>query len=237
MAAEAAPRFLWLPQLEAAGAEFEIAGDEAHYLARVVRARPGEHATATDGMGALATLEVLALRATVRVRCVALRRVERGATLELWCGAPEGGRADWLVEKLAELGVAVLQPLDASRGAWERAPARRERWERLALAALRQSRSPFRMEIRAPARLTSLVGNPGAPRRWVAAQDGEPAAGRLVRSAGRSVAAVGPSSGFDGDELNLLRSNDFAPVSIGANRLRTETAALAIASIWGAAAS
>ena len=66
--ADAAPGFVYLTQLPAVGSEFEPEPDEAHYLARVVRARPGERVTATDGEGALAELEVLVSRPEVRLR-------------------------------------------------------------------------------------------------------------------------------------------------------------------------
>ena len=59
MAADAAPSFVYLPELASGGETIEVAGDEAHYLSRVVRVRVGEQVSATDGAGGLATLEVL----------------------------------------------------------------------------------------------------------------------------------------------------------------------------------
>ena len=211
---------------------FDLEGEAARYLARVVRVRPGEHVTATDGRGALVTLEILESRPVVRARAIAFERRTRGSRLELWCGAPEGDRGDWLVEKLAELGVATFVPVSFRRGAWEPTAARLERWERLAVAALRQSRSAFRMEI-APAlpleRALAGIGEPDA--RWVCEQRVAPGP-PVVTAPGRTVAVVGPSSGFDDDELKSLSDGGFVGVLLAGQRLRTETAALAAAARW-----
>ena len=234
--ADAAPGFVYLTQLPAVGSEFEPEPDEAHYLARVVRARPGERVTATDGEGALAELEVLVSRPEVRLRVLARRALARPSALTLWCGAPEGDRADWLIEKLGELGVATFQPVQCERAVWERADARRERWQRLTIAALRQSRSAWRLEIREPATLHALLAGAAAgERRLLASPDGSPARALPMPVEAGVLAAVGPSPGFSDDELKRLQENGFVPVALALNRLRTETAAMALASWWAAA--
>lgn len=218
------------------GGGVELAGDEAHYLRRVVRVRPGEIVGATDGAGGLASLEVIEATETAQLRVVARETVTRRAELEVWCGAPEGDRADWLVEKLAELGAARLRPVDGRRGRWERFEARRARWERLAVAALRQSRSAFLLEVLPPAPLERAIEQaPTAQARWVCRPDGVPAPGRLTVPAGRAIAVVGPSSGFSDEELKLLSDNGFDGISLAGARLRTETAAVAVAALWAAA--
>jgi RsmE family RNA methyltransferase len=45
---------------------------------------------------------------------------------------------------------------------------------------------------------------------------------------------VGPSSGFSVEELKYLADNGFLPVGLASSRLRTETAAVALAAIWAA---
>jgi 16S rRNA (uracil1498-N3)-methyltransferase len=239
LAADGSPSFVYVPALPAGGGTIEIAGEEAHYLARVVRVRPGERVVATDGAGTEATLEIVAVLdagGRVSARVLAQARRSAGAELELWCGAPEGDRADWLVEKLAELGVTRLQLVDGARGRWERFAARRQRWERLAIAALRQSRSAHRLVIAPPVTLAAALAGAGeAAARWICSPDAEPAAGRVRRVPGRAIAVVGPSSGFSPEELNALREAGFTGIALAGSRLRTETAALAVAAVWAAA--
>jgi 16S rRNA (uracil1498-N3)-methyltransferase len=237
---DAAPGFLHLRAFPAVGQEFEPDEGEAHYLSRVVRARPGERVTASDGCGALATLEVLVSRPDVRLRVLARESIARRSVWTILCGAPEGDRADWLIEKLAELGVAVFQPVHTARAEWERADARRERWQRLAVAALRQSRSAWLLEIREPVALADWLAHaPSEPdsgeRRVLASPAGTGAAVVTAPTQGAIVGAVGPSPGFSEDELNRLQMHGFEPIALAANRLRTETAAMALAGWWAAA--
>lgn len=231
-AADGAPSFVHLPGLGLATGEIAIAGEEAHYLRRVVRIRPGEAVTASDGEGTLAELLVIEAGEEIRAEIRSPRRVERATTLEIWCGAPEGDRADWLVEKLAELGVAALRLVDTERGRWERAAQRAARWDRLAIAALRQSRSAHRLRIVPPMRLAeAIAAGPQAGPGYLADPGGVALERRPVGAGAAARAAIGPSGGFSADEIKLLEASGFVPTRLTPSRLRTETAALAMAAL------
>ena len=239
MPAEVAPSFLWVPELPDAGGEVELPDEEAHYVRRVIRARPGDRALATDGRGALAELELGGgAGRSVRARVARIERMDRAASRRralLLCGAPEGTRADWMVEKLAELGIDTLQPVDCARGRWRAGRGAMARWGRLAVAALRQSRRRFLMEVGEPLAIADLGSRlPGAGARWVLDPQGDsgvsPAAGPVW-----SVAMVGPASGLDVAEKRRVAALNFRPMSLSDGRLRTETAAVAWAAWWASA--
>ncbi len=149
------------------------------------------------------------------------------------CGAPEGERGDWMIEKLAELGVALLQPVDFDRAQWHRAQARIPRWQRIARAALRQSRGLFELEVRAPVSLAEALEHPGEPiEPWIADRSGARASRQAAAAAGSSVGLIGPAPGLTWEELDLAQARGFKPIALSNNNLRTETAALAWAAWW-----
>ena len=231
---EAAPSFVLVPELGEPGDQLVLEADESHYVARVCRARAGEGLTATDGRGGLARLTLLEVGARVTARLDSIERQERLREATMWCGAPEGKRADWLVEKLAELGIATLQPLDCARSSWHGGAARLDRWRRLAVAALRQSRRSRLMRIEPPRPLRELEGAiPKQAVRWLADPGGAPAAGPPPAI---SIAAIGPAGGFDPSELDFLTNLGFRSISLSDGRLRSETAAIAWAAWWASAA-
>lgn len=231
-AADGAPSFVHLPGLASAAGEIVIEGAEAHYLRRVVRVRAGETVTGSDGAGTLAELLVREAGEVVRAEVRARHAVARATSLELWCGAPEGDRADWLVEKLGELGVATLRPVDCERGRWDRASRRAERWERLAVAAMRQSRSAFRLAILPSGPLAEALAGGAVPGpAFLADPGGRPFAHGPGAGPQSVRVAVGPSGGFSEGELKRLEDNGFVPTRLAESRLRTETAALAIAAL------
>ncbi len=238
MAAEATPSFLYLPGLPAAGEEFALPDEEARYVTRVCRARAGECAQASDGRGTLARLRLLEVRGGVRARVESREARARARVCHLLCGAPEGERGDWLGEKLAELGVARFQPVECARGRWPAHGARLSRWRRLAVAALRQSRSPHLLEVLEPVPLAeALAGLPPGAERWLADAEGAPADRAVLGAAGLAVGLIGPSGGLDRGERQGALDGGFRPVRLAEARLRTETAALAWAAQWAGSGS
>jgi len=253
------PSLLFAPDLGAPGSALALSRDEAHYVARVCRAREGDFAEATDGRGTLARLRLVGVGREVRAEVVSVERRDRPGRTWLWCGAPERGRADWLVEKLAELGVERFQPLDCDGSPWPAGAARLERWRRIAIAALRQSRRPFLLDIRPPVPVEAALAAIDAPAdRWLGDADGRviavgpappgSAGGSAVPERGADgtprvpdpaapdlqVGAIGPSSGFTVAERNCFLAAGFEPIRLADARLRTETAAVSMAAWWAA---
>jgi 16S rRNA (uracil1498-N3)-methyltransferase len=231
LAADAAPSLVWAPELPDVGETLELEADESHYVSRVCRARIGERLLATDGRGGLAEMVLRATGRVVAAEVVSRTRRERLRVATLACGAPEGERGDWLVEKLAELGIARWQPVDCERGAWREGGARAERWHRLARAALRQSRQAWEMEIAAPVPLEAFVRECEAGgTRWFADPDGV----RRKGGSDREALVVGPAEGLSPGEKTWLAGQGFEAISLGPSRLRTETAAICAAALWQA---
>jgi len=228
---DAAPSFLLVRELGTPGDTLSLDDENGHYVTRVCRARVGETLSATNGRGESAGLTILSLEPRVVVRLDSVRAETADREAIVWCGTPEGSRADWLVEKLGELGVATFQPIDCARSRWNLGEARLGRLRRLAEAALRQSRRSRLMRIEPSRPLEDLArAVPAGISRWLA----DPAGARnaLPASKATSIVAVGPAEGFDGAEVALLEALEFQSISLSDGRLRTETAAISWAAWW-----
>jgi len=235
LAADAAPALLYLPGLPQAGSRFDLAPADAHYVSRVCRARAGERVEATDGCGARAALRLIEVRDGVVAEVESVTHEPALRRSWVLCGAPEGERADWLVEKLAELGVERFVPVDGVRGRWKAGSGRRARWQRLAIAALRQSRRLHLLAVEEPVPLMRALSSlaPGGSR-WLADLSGTPSSSRHVPREEPAIGLVGPSGGLDDGEREAALAAGFQLVRLSAARLRTETAALAWAVWWSA---
>ena len=238
MPAEAAPSLLLVEDLPGVGRRVALPEDESHYLTRVCRARPGDRVSATDGRGAFATLRMVEGGREAMVEVESHVRSERTRVAWVLSGPPEGERGDWMIEKLAELGVAVVQPLDCERGGWERMKGRAERWRRLAVAALRQSRRRFLLEIREPLTFAEALGGlPAGGGRWLGDPAGTGASAMSSPGAGLAIGLIGPAGGLSESEREAVAQGGFVPICLSDSRLRTETAALAWACWWSGAVS
>jgi 16S rRNA (uracil1498-N3)-methyltransferase len=233
---EAAPRFVWAEELARPGATLTLADTESRYVARVCRAQPGDSISLTDGRGGWAAGHVETLRPRVVIAIERIEHFVRRRRAILLCGAPEGQRFDWVIEKLAELGVAVIRPVHCRRAAWTESAVRLERWARLARSALQQSLGRFELVIEPPLALEAAVDASSAASMGVLAEPGgQPAGDVHAPSTGDLIGLVGPADGLTDEEKRLVTARGFHPISLSENRLRTETAAVAWGAWWAAA--
>lgn len=206
-----------------------IEGDEARHLAQSLRVRPGDTFVATDGQGAVAVLEALALdRRGIDARVTERAQVPPPA-LRVWLVADApGGRGDWLVEKAVELGAHGFVPLGTTTA------GRLERWRRVARAGLKQSLSAWELVLGTgrPAIAVAQERSAAAPglfRAWIAQPGGAPVLALDLPPQGDLFLVCGPPGGFgpgereDWEALPGARRVDLGPL-----RLRAETAAIVL---------
>jgi 16S rRNA (uracil1498-N3)-methyltransferase len=218
-----------------------LTGDEARHLAKVLRAREGDAVVLFDGSGREWPARVTRIgRDTVDLDVgePSVDAAVAGTRLTLAVALPKGDRQKWMVEKLTELGVARLVPLETTRGVAEATEAARARLERVVIEACKQCGRNTLMEIATGRRLDQLLADHGAGSHVVIADPaGRPlAAGAVPATATDVVALVGPEGGFTTDEVAAAERAGAARVALGPHILRVETAAIALAARFVAAA-
>lgn len=212
--------------------EVRLSGPEAHHLLHVMRATVGARVTLFDGSGAEFPAEVVALGradATLRVQERVTADREPAIAVTIGVALPKGDRQKTLVEKLTELGVARLTPLETERGVATAKPAALEKLRRLVVEASKQCGRNRLMAIDEATALDRFFeANAEAGERLLAHPGGEPLPER--DDSVRSVAiAVGPEGGFTDDEATAAIRGGWRAVSLGERLLRVETAAIACA--------
>lgn len=216
-------------------------GSEAHHLLHVMRASVGDQVTLFDGTGAEfdAIVEVLR-RSDAELRVTALHEIDRELPFPLTLGValPKGDRQRWLVEKLTELGVAMLVPLITERSVAQPNHNALDRLRRAVIEAAKQCGRNRLMKIAGPqawdtwlttACLGSSDREPPTSRRLFGHPSGSPL-GELGRSQfGPTYLAIGPEGGLTDSEIAAATAARWQSVSLGPRILRVETAAIALA--------
>jgi 16S rRNA (uracil1498-N3)-methyltransferase len=170
-------------------------------------------------------------KAAVRVENVQAGESARAVVITVAAAIPKGERADWMVEKLSELGVSRFVPLAAERSVVVPEGTHKiERWQRIATESAKQSRRHGVMQIESITRLDDIVAdspaiclstqNPAAPLPEVIAE---------LRDS--IVLLIGPEGGWTNAELALCESAGVKFAKLTESILRTETAAVAAAAI------
>ena len=158
-----------------------------------------------------------------------------GVTLHMAVGMlQKADRFEWMVEKLAELGVEKLYPVLTQRSPFVR--IKMNRLEKIAQAAMKQSGRFTLMEVAEPMKLEECMrlAPPGIWRlAYCKAQHPIvewPKAGETKESI--AVGFIGPEGDFTDKEVDMLLAHHAEIMPLGAARLRTETAALLMTAKW-----
>lgn len=218
------------------GDELLIRGDEHRHLSRTLRKRRGDIIWAVDGEGGAYQTELIDFSKTV-VRGKILKRRRRvgepAAEVILFQAVLKGDRMDWLVEKATELGVHTIVPVLSERTKAAAGENRCRRWERLALAAMKQCGRSFRPVIAEPMAFEHAVVWGGEWTARLLAEAGPESrefTEDLVKTATwpRIGLWVGPEGGFSETEVKLALDSGLYSITLGRRRLRAETAGLTL---------
>lgn len=223
-----------------------LGSEQARYVGRVMRLKPGDALTVFDGDGGeyaatvgVVTRQELKLNVGEHIS----RNTESPLRICLVQGISRGERMDIVVQKATELGVHRITPVltdySVVRLKPDRAEKRRMHWLKIARSACEQCERNLIPAIDAPQSLDDWFAINAAsaePRLILRADalDAMPA----IRLPGRDLTiVVGPEGGFSEAEHERAAAAGMCAVRIGPRVLRTETAALAALSIaqasWG----
>ncbi len=230
------PTLLW-PELESADRRLRISGDPHHHLCRVLRLRVGDAIELRDGRGAVASASIAELErndATLEVGELSRPAQPFRQSLALALPLLKSKRLDWVIEKGTELGVGAFR-LYIGRHSVVRRSKSPARYRELIASAFCQSRGLLLPELSEPVPFAALLADARAsalPLYWaderLAGQAGESITPAELGGAER-LAWIGPEGGFSEGERDALVEAGATALSLGPQRLRSETAAIAMA--------
>ncbi len=209
----------------------DLEGPEAHHLAVVLRLHPGDRVFLFNGDGREypAVVEDVAKRLVqLRVLGVETPIRERPGRLEVASALPKGDRAQFLLEKLTELGVTHFVPLQTVYSVVNPREDRLDKLHRHIIEASKQCGRNVLMMIEPLVEWSVYAARTDLPARKLLAHPGGPPL-QAGTPAEDIVLAIGPEGGFRDDEVELARAAGWETVSLGPRLLRVETAALALA--------
>ena len=233
-------RRFFVPRDRIAGELAHLSAQESHHLCRVLRLGAGAQVQVFDDAGRRFTARV----ATARETGATLRLVEQVAAAPASAGVILGLALsknrifEEVLEKAVELGAARVQPLTAARSTGRYRP---QRWEKIVIAACKQSGRDQVPPVPAPLPLADYLAPVPEPRRriWLAPQPEAPplrALGSGPEGAPWDV-AIGPEGGWTPEETAAATAAGFqvARLGLGLPTLRVETAAVAALAILATA--
>lgn len=208
--------------------------EESKHCVRVLRLAEGDAVHVTDGRGTL--YECRIVEADVRrctVEVVAAHPDFEPLPCRLVMGVAPTKNADryeWFLEKATEVGVSAIVPLETEHS--ERRVFKPQRGEKVITAAMKQSLKAYRPELHPLTPLREVLEAPFEGRKFIAhCAEARTAGGKAylpatLRRGEAALVLIGPEGDFSPEEIDTAVACGYEEITLGTQRLRTETAAV-----------
>ncbi len=209
----------------------ELSTEQAKHCL-VLRKKVGDIIHFTDGKGSFYEAELVDLTKRGGIGNVISERTVSADEYELHiavAATKNNDRLETFIEKATEIGIHHIHPIQCDRS--ERKKIRLDRLERIAIAAMKQSLQAFLPTIHPMVSFSDFMKIEKKGSLLVAFCDEE-----RTQSLTKYVLKpeiwilIGPEGDFSENEIKQSFDAGFKPISLGPNRLRTETAAIQSAS-------
>ncbi len=205
---------------------------EARHAFQVLRKRVGDTLDLVDGTGGWyqgRVVEISKRACTLDVTNVRQENARASHQLHLYVAPTKNiDRFEWILEKATEIGVDYIQPILTDHS--ERKRIRTDRLERILESAMKQSLKSWKPGLGELLPFASaLQAAETSFDRYMAylGADNTPLLSEACKPGNSVCIFIGPEGGFSPVEAEMIRSAGGKYVSLGPNRLRTETAAIA----------
>lgn len=204
--------------------------EESKHCVKVLRMLAGESFCVTNGQGLL--FDAILVEPHPKRAVIELSNPRKG--YDHWCFKLEiavaptknNDRIEWFLEKATEIGIDKIHFFESCHS--ERRTIKTERFEKVIIAAIKQSIKSRLPQIEELTSFEKLVKQPFDGRKFIAWIDDSihTLLSSTYNKSENCLILIGPEGDFDKEEVQLAIDNGFEPISLGDARLRTETAAL-----------
>lgn len=222
--------------------EVVIVGNDVNHIKNVLRMRPGEELSVSNGVDnreyRCGIEEISEDRILCRLRFVKEDGMELPSKVYLFQGLPKADKMELIIQKAVELGVYEIIPVSTKRAVVKldekKAKTKAARWQTIAEAAAKQSKRRVVPEVKNVMTMKQAVEYAETmdvkliPYELA---DGMQETKKRIASlqAGQTIAVfIGPEGGFEESEIEAAVRAGICPITMGKRILRTETAGFTI---------
>lgn len=217
-----------------------LRGEEALHCSKVLRKTAGNLFFAVDGLGNEFLVELKESQKD-QVVCQIVeskyRPHELSFDITLAQALIKKDRLDIVVEKSTELGAHSIIPVETERSLVEPGYGKIQRWQKIIVSAMKQSKRSVIPCLGGIVSFKDVVENSdGYDIKVIFHEKSDRPAAAFVKSLSlpskKILLLIGPEGGFTESENRLAVDHDFVSLSLGARRLRAETAAICAVSLF-----
>jgi 16S rRNA (uracil1498-N3)-methyltransferase len=140
-------------------------------------------------------------------------------------------RFEWFVEKAVEIGIEEITPVLSEHS--ERKNLNVDRMEKIVISAMKQSLNLNFPKINPPVDFKEFIRLKSEETKCIAyCEEKTISFAETIASGKPTLTMIGPEGDFSKQEIEMAIAKGFIPVSLGRNRLRSETAGVVSCSIF-----
>lgn len=213
----------YTPDLSLHSKEILLSESESKHAIQVLRLQLDSELELINGQGISATGKIIdpnSKKTKVTICSIQEHPIEKSIHIAI---APTKNmdRMEWFVEKATEIGVTEISFINCQNS--ERKEIKLERIEKVILSAVKQSGRYYFPVVHPMIKWKQFIEN--YPSGLIAhCRIGEKK--RIIDYPNPAVILIGPEGDFTQAEIDQAIKSRYKPISLGENRLRTETAAL-----------
>ncbi|NTE05474.1 16S rRNA (uracil(1498)-N(3))-methyltransferase [Agrobacterium tumefaciens] len=207
--------------------------EESKHCVRVLRLSKGTVVNLVDGVGGFYTAEIEddhPKKVTLSILNVETEFHKRNHYLHIAVAPTKNiDRMEWFLEKATELGIDEITPIITDRS--ERRVVKDDRLNKVITAAVKQSIKAYHPKLNEAISFDDFLKQPFDGQQLIAHcidNQQKRYISTLVQPHEKYLVLIGPEGDFTPEEVDLALNKGFKPLTLGENRLRTETAALAV---------
>ena len=214
-----------------------IEREESRHMVRVLRKKVGDTIYVTNGKGVLFTTKIDVINKNNTELKITNSKKESKTKFHINIAvAPtkNNDRIEWFIEKSTEIGINTISTILCEKS--ERKKIKMDRLEKITISAMKQSLQLHKPIIEELVSFEEFTRNCKSDNKFIAhCKESEKLFLNNCKIKAKTITVlIGPEGGFSDNEIDLAEKHGFISVSLGNNRLRTETAAIAATQILSA---
>lgn len=225
---------LYTQQVLRQGTTLQLAPEQAHYLANVLRAQSGDSVRLfNDGDEEYEARLIKLSKKQAKLELLSVIPGKRESPLQLnvAIGIARGAHMDLAIQKAVELGVTCIIPLITEYSNVKIKPDRIQNkmthWSNIIISATEQCGRTRLTQIAQPIRLDEFLIGEAEGQRLLFHPEAETTIAELDGKPDNVTLLIGPEGGFSEDEVTLAIQHGCQTLYLGPRVLRAETAVVA----------
>lgn len=217
------------PTINETQTSFVFDKEESKHIIKVLRKKESDILHVTNGLGFLFTTEItIASDNKCTVKIVSFEKQEAPKFRLHLAVAPTkmNERYEWFLEKATEIGVQEITPIICDHS--ERKVIKTDRFQKILESAMKQSLHYYLPKLNEPILFKDFIKTQKSGQLFIAhcEETTKKSLKNELKTNEDATILIGPEGDFSVKEIQQAIAANFNPVSLGATRLRTETAAI-----------